>query len=336
MGNRERVGRTLNNSVTENHNNNISEYTPWITARDLQILATYMVIAPLSWITPERLWRIAGFPIAFLYACLYPRHIRSLIKRIKRVYGTGLKTSSPSLTAIQVLMAALEEHFRYLREHRPGGWRSGIRLLGRDHIEKALEAGQGGILWVGPFLCSNLVVKKGLHQAGFAISHLSTHAHGPSASGSWFGLRFLNPIWIEVYERYLDERIIIPPGDKLGYIRRLERRLRENGLVSINCGPIRDQKRVEQPILNGRIQLATGAPSLALATGATLLPVFTIRRAPGDFEIIVEPPLDLPDVKNRHKAVELLIYKYAKLVESYMVQYPDRFFWSDLVMDEES
>jgi lauroyl/myristoyl acyltransferase len=122
----------------------------------------------------------------------------------------------------------------------------------------------------------------------------------------------------------------------LGYIRKLERRLRENGLVSINCGAIRDQKRVEKPILNGRIQLATGAPSLALATGAALLPVFTIRRAPGDFEIIIEPSLDLPEIKNRHKAVELLIYKYAKLVESYMVRYPTLFFWGSLGIDEES
>jgi hypothetical protein len=178
----------------------MGEYAPWITARDLQILATYMAIAPLSWITPERLWRIAGFPMAFLYACSHPRRIRWRTLQIKRIYGTGLKTSVPSLIGIY-FVASLEQHFQYLREHRPGGWRPCIRLIGREHIEKALEGGRGGILWVGPFLYSNLVVKKGLHQAGFAISHLSIYQHGPSTRESKFGMRFVNPIWIETSGR---------------------------------------------------------------------------------------------------------------------------------------
>jgi len=325
----------LNNSGKQNHSGNISEQPPRITAKDLKILATYMAIAPLSWITPEWVWRMFSFPIAFLDACFHPQRTRSQTKKIKHVYGASLKTPRPILIEIQVRAGSLHQHFQYLREYRPGGWSPRIQLFGREHIEQALEGGKGGILWVGPFLYSNLMLKKGLHQAGFAISHLSDYFHGPS--NSRFGIRFINPILIEAEKRYLDERITIPLGDKLGYIRRLERRLRENGLISITCDSIRDQKTVEQPVLNGRIQLPTGPPSLALATGAALLPVFTIRRAPGDFEIIIEPPFDLPEVETRHEAVELLIHKYVRLVELFMLRYPTSFFlWRSLRKKEES
>jgi len=238
---------------------------------------------------------------------------------------------APVLIEIHALAGLYEQQLQYLREYRPGGWRPRIRLLGREHIEKALEDGCGGILWVGPFLHSNLVVKKGLQQAGFTISHLSVYNHG--LSDTRFGLRFINPIKIKVENRYLEERIIIPPGRELGYIRKLERRLRENELVSITCRTV-GHKRIEQPILNGKIQLATGAPSFALATRAALLPVFTIRKAAGSFEIIIEPPLELPKAESRHEAVKLLLNRYVQLVESYMVRYPTLFSrWADLKTD---
>jgi hypothetical protein len=86
--------------------------------------------------------------------------------------------------------------------------------------------------------------------------------------------------------------------------------------------PIRDQKRVAQPILNGKIDLATGSPNLALTTGAALLPVFIICKSPRLFEIIIESPLNLPEATSRHEAIELLLHMYAKLLESYLVRYP--------------
>ncbi len=189
------------------------------------------------------------------------------------------------------------------------------------HIDKAIENGNGCILWVCPCLYGNLVEKKGLYQAGFAIHHLGSYAHGPSRSR--FGIRFLNPIWTAIENRYLAERITIPSNQNFAYLRRIEKRLRQNCLISISCEPNFEQKRFNTSILNGNIQLATGAPSFALSTNATLLPMFTIRDKNGCFQIIVEAPFNLPNVNNRHEALKILIRKYSKLLESYILKYPD-------------
>lgn len=292
----------------------------YINAKDLAII----IVAPFCWIAPEWLWRIFRFPVAFFDICLNVRRTLYRIKTINRIFPVDSKTHSADLIEIHFRMGCNEAIYQYLREYGPIEWQPRIRLIGRRYIEKSLEAGQGAILWVAPCLYSNLVVKKGLHGAGFAISHLSTDQHG--ATNTMFGQRFINRIWIEVENRYIYERIIIPIGGKLGYIRKLQKRLRENGLVLINCLPIREQKRVAQPILNGKIELATGAPSLALTVGSSLLPVFTIYKEPGVFDIIVEPPLDLPKTKSRHEAIELLLGEYAKLIESYIIRYPHLFF----------
>ena len=309
----------MNKFDQQTDNSKLYERIPFFTVKDLAILAFYVLIAPLSWIAPARIWKILSFIIGFVVALLHVKRTVSRTKRILNVCAKTWKNIKYSLLEIKIISGSIEPHFQYFREYRFGGWRKPIKLTGREHIDKALEYGNGCILWVCPCLYGNLVEKKGLYQAGFAVHHLGSYAHGPSRSR--FGLRFLNPIWTVIEKRYLAGRITIPFEKNLTYIRRVEWLLRQNGLISISCEPNFDQKRLDTPILNGNIQLATGAPSFALSTRATLLPVFTICKRNYDFEIIVEPPLNLPNVRNRHEAVEILIHQYAKLLESYMVRF---------------
>jgi lauroyl/myristoyl acyltransferase len=314
----------MKEAVNKNYKNgsddNIYEH-PLFSLKDLQILIFYLVIAPLSWIAPERIWRLLSILIGYFVAVLHIHRTLSRTAEILKVCGKTWKNLRYSLIEIQIVSGAIEPHFQYLREYRPGAWKKPIKLTGQMHITKALESGNGCILWVCPFLYGSLVEKKGLYQAGFAIHHLGSYAHGPSRSR--FGFRFLNPIWTAIEKRYVAELIKISRRKNFAYLRRIEQQLRKNSLVSITCEPNFEQKRLQASILNGDIDLATGAPSFALATKAALLPLFTIRDKQGGFEIIVEPPLELPKAKNRHEAVEILIREYTKLLESYLIRYPD-------------
>ncbi len=301
-------------------NSDPSEPLPGFKASDLRKLAGLMVTAPLSWMTPECLWKIYTFPGAFFKACIFFNHTRNRLWLIKSVMGSRITIFEAFLIEIHALAGEIERNFQYFREFSPKGWRPKIRIVGREYIDEALKSGKGGILWVAPFIFNQLVVKKGLREAGLGISHLGAYPHGQSVTR--FGIRFINPIRAKPENSYLDERIIISPrGGKLGYIRKVERRLRENGLVSITCRNLAE-KMIELPILNGKIRLASGPPSFALATKAALLPVFTIYKASGKYEIIIEPPLDLPETENRDEAVELLTTRYVKLMESYLVNFP--------------
>jgi len=113
----------------------------------------------------------------------------------------------------------------------------------------------------------------------------------------------------------------MPADGSLGYVRRIERLLRNNGILSIRAGRV-GHRTMELPFLGGIMTLATGAPSLAVATGAALLPVFVIRRGPGRFEVVFEPILEPAQGAHPHAATEELMRRYAQQLESYVLGFP--------------
>jgi lauroyl/myristoyl acyltransferase len=82
---------------------------------------------------------------------------------------------------------------------------------------------------------------------------------------------------------------------------------------------------VAVPFLDGVLRLPTGAPSLALATSATLLPVFALKHTHDRFEVIVEPELKATRSDDRHAAVDELVERYVERIEDYVVAHPDQY-----------
>lgn len=148
------------------------------------------------------------------------------------------------------------------------GWSPRIRLKGREHIEHAQAEGKGAVLWVALMASKDLLVKMTLHHAGYRIVHLSRFDHGFSIS-RW-GACWFNPIWTRIENRYLAERLVMSPTEQTKPLRQLIKRLRDNQLVSVTANHERIKYPHILPFLNGTIQLAEGAPVLALATGAVL------------------------------------------------------------------
>ena len=99
------------------------------------------------------------------------------------------------------------ELLELLREHAPWGWKVEISVVGREHIDEALAAGRGAVLWYCPFTHADVVFKRGLHEAGYRVNHLSAATHG--FSDTRFGVAVLNPIKTGVESRYLKERCVI-------------------------------------------------------------------------------------------------------------------------------
>ena len=153
-----------------------------------------------------------------------------------------------------------------LKAHDPRRWRATTQVEGLAHIAAAQAAGWGVILWVAPFVFAALATKRALHEAGVPLHHLSTSTHG-SSSRSWFGIRYISSIRVKAENRYLDERVVIPPGGSMHRpLRRLDALLRDRAVVSVTVGSMGAQPQAT-PFLRGRIRVATGVPSLALRTG---------------------------------------------------------------------
>ena len=74
-------------------------------------------------------------------------------------------------------------------------------------------------------------------------------------------------------------------------LRRLSALLDERAVISVTVGSMGARPQ-GAPFLRGQIRVATGVPSLALRTGAVVLPVVTARTAPAGFTTWIDAPLD--------------------------------------------
>jgi lauroyl/myristoyl acyltransferase len=289
------------------------------------------VLAPASWLVPHRLWDFVSVALSSAIAIVRPDVTLRRMRRIDRCLEGRPHRESTFGLRVRIMAGYMEERLQILREYRPGGWRGRIEMSGLQHLEGARARGRGVVLWVCPFTYADLIVKTALTRAGLEVSHLSACSRGfsPNACHPWtptrFGKRYLSRLRTAVEDRYLHERVIMPRDGSLGYIRRLERLLKSNGTISIRAGKV-GHRTMELPMLGGLVTLATGAPSLAVATGAALVPVFVARRGPGRFEVIFEPPLEPAAEGAAAPMVHDLMRRYTRLLEDHVLRSP--YMWS--------
>ncbi len=112
-------------------NQSDNDYKPYekfsfFMLKDLQIFIFYLVIAPLSWIASERIWRLFCILIGFFVSFFHFKRTFLRTKEILRVCETTWKNMKYSLLEIQIVSGSIEPHFQYIREYRPGAWKKSI------------------------------------------------------------------------------------------------------------------------------------------------------------------------------------------------------------------
>ena len=210
--------------------------------------------------------------------------------------------------------------FQVLKAYRPDGWTPPMRIAGFERVTAALEQGRGAVLWVAHGFHGHLGAKVGFHSAGLKVVHLSTPAHGFSATK--FGVRHLNRIQTRIEDRYIGERVLLPLLGQNAALQTLVKRLRANHVVSIT-GQRGTGRTVAAPFLDGTLTLAPGAPMLAHMTGAQLFPVFAFRAADGAIEVTVETKITMAGA-TRDEAVTAAVAAYATISEPYVLRYPSQ------------
>jgi lauroyl/myristoyl acyltransferase len=304
-----------------------------MSAKDLYEIVMLAVSSIPAWVLPQHKWRWLARFMAHINLWARPRHFRSYKKSIEMTLTRAVQ-GTPDVDGRQIQLDFVANnyearYFQILRFYRPGRWTPELRLSGRENIEQALAAGNGAILWVYPFVFYSLVSKMSLAQAGFPPVHLSRPGHG--YSNSKLGIRYLNQIQTRAEDYYIAERITLGSEENSSALRLLIRRIRENRVLTITANA-EGRKLHSVPFLDGEINLASGAPNLALSTKAALLPTMTVREPSGEFVVHVEPALQAPDdAESRHEGEVVLARQFAQLLEDYVYRYPDQWpKWQDM------
>jgi len=96
------------------------------------------------------------------------------------------------------------------------------------------------------------------------------------------------------------------------------------------------QKSQPVPIAGGHVALPLGPLMLAIASGAPIVPIFTLATAPGRCRVYVEPAIcvdpDAPTVDGVHPA----LLQIGKVIEKYIVAHPDQWLVLDRAFVEDT
>ncbi len=295
--------------------------TPIMSVADALALPHFVAAAITGLLVPPDAWPHLSGPLT----TLQQRLSSTIPRQLEREIAARLGGSADH----ERLAAIIRRHREYQNElrflvfrcfFRPG-WRPLLRLEGRERIEFALQDGRGAILWIGRFIFAGIAAKQAWAAHGYQVSHLYRAGHG--FANSRLAAMTINRIWTRVEERYLRERIVLYPGQEARALRRLHRRLVDNGLVSITVNA-QGRRACKVPFLHGGLTVATGAASLALATGAPVLPVVTIKEQ-GVYRTIVLERLQRPRTKSRKEALVAMVRELAARLEPFVQHHLSQF-----------
>ena len=295
---------------------------PFVRMQDVVRGVALLGITPVAWVVPPRYWRGLCRVLVAPLASLRERRGDAWSVKVTRTFGARALPVPPTAVRGRVTAQFLEVLFQVLRSYRVGGWNPVVRVEGRERLTEALSRGHGCVLWVHRF--RPLVHFVALHQAGFSVWRPSDEGHGYFYS-SWIGRKWLNPVQLRI-ERRFSNRIVTDEAG-FGHLRRLRERLDANAVVSLYCDSIAAGRNVEVPFLDAQISFSTQAPSLALDSGAALLPVVPLCEAPNVFRVVVGEPIVLDASAGRRRAIESAVRQLAAGLEPYVERYPDQ--WHD-------
>ena len=155
---------------------------PWVTREDLAFAAELPWLAAIALTVPETRWQAACRRLEVAKARLRWFDPGPVARTAARVLGNGSAAFDARAFALDSAAGRSEHHVQILRELSPRGWTPRLALEGPAHVDDALAAGRGAVLWVAHFCFNALATKKALAGAGHRAWHVSRPEHGFSKS----------------------------------------------------------------------------------------------------------------------------------------------------------
>jgi len=232
------------------------------------------------------LYRLSAFMNGRMRAAISRRfpiqRMRSKTKRWRAIVGDVFPDRpGGDLTRLAAVYreAATRRFMYYVLERSGRRFRPEFSIEGRESLDQALDENRGVILWAENVMFQTHAGKRALSSAGYPAYQLSTPGHGFSNSRA--AKRWLNAWQVAIEDRYLAGWIIFDPHGTEPVGPKIEALLGENKIVLITNNGHAGRRFIDIPIANGSThRVAMGPISLALKTGAPILPCAVIETAP--------------------------------------------------------
>jgi Kdo2-lipid IVA lauroyltransferase/acyltransferase len=274
--------------------------------------AFYFFYTLLKALSPSVFSKVA-YPFLWLFVSLViPK--RRVVKNLSAAFGESysLATKKGLARGVQEqFIQNLLDCFGQISDHEHA--RRTITIAGMEYLQSALQGGKG-------------VIALGAHIGNFVL--LGTRV---GLEGHRFHTLFRIPDDRRIKKaiaRYLPHyhQSVIPSLPRRAAVRSILAALKRNEIVYI-LGDNLKKGRIEALLFGQRVPSPRGPVSLALRSGAPLVPMYLVRQYHGAMELVIEPEVEM--VRNGALANDIAenTQRVVLYLESLIRRYPDQWNW---------
>jgi lauroyl/myristoyl acyltransferase len=243
----------------------------------LLLLSVYL----LGWLPARALYGLANLTGELAYI-LFVRVRHSVWDNMRHVMGPATAKADLRRAARQVFRNTARYYVDLVSRPRLDARRFYERQLIHYGLEEnlmaALKRGKGVVLVSGHFGDAELVIQ-GLLPLGVKALALTEPLEPPALS------RLVHRLRSSAGHTFLPVN--------LSNVKAALRYLKAGGLVALMCDRDVEGRSLRVPFCGAPASMPVGAVELAMRTGAALVPVFAHRRDGNQYEVFLEPPVDL-------------------------------------------
>lgn len=195
--------------------------------------------------------------------------------------------------------------------------RDRIALVGRENLDAALAKGKG-VLVLSAHLGNFFLLGSRLAVEGYATFVLVNQP--PDGRFA----KLIDKYRLKVRQHTIHAR---PRREAL---RELNGVLRQNRLAVLIADEFRKGSGIEAPFFGGTVISRRGPVTLALRTGAAIVPAYLIREADDSLKLIVEPELELERSGKVSTEVRGNSARVTEWLERTVRAYPDQWNWMNI------
>ncbi|MEJ2366239.1 MAG: lysophospholipid acyltransferase family protein [Deltaproteobacteria bacterium] len=282
--------------------------------RQAAVLQMAEVFMDLAAAVPLRLsWRLAEF-LGQVWFQVDRRHRQIALRNLKIAWGDELSENERRTIAGKNFMhlARVVLELPYLHKLTLDDLQGFVSFHGTEYFKSGLQKGKGVLLLASHFGNWELMA------LAFSLRYCPINIVVRPLDNP-----FLNKLVIKLRTKGGNQ--LIP---KRGSVRKILRLLAAGEAVAL----LLDQnpawyEGVFVPFFNEIACTNKALSTIALRTGASVVPVFNVRQADGSYRVFFEPEVVLDRSGDTTRDVEENTAKFNRIIETYVRRYPEQWFW---------
>lgn len=192
-----------------------------------------------------------------------------------------------------------------------------MAIAGREHLDAALAKGNGVIV-LSAHLGNFFLVGTRLAIEGYPVHVLVSPPRDPQFA------RLMDDVRLQVWQQTIRAR------PRRAALKELHAVLRCNEIAVVIADEYKNGHGIPVPLFGGIASARRGPATLALRTGAAVVPAFLLRQSDDSLKLIIEPELDLARTEKSKNEVRESTLLMTRWLERTVKAYPDQWNWTNV------